>query len=63
MNRPAPILAVLALAGLIAYLVFGGSGGAAPLAPVDGPTPAVVAEGPDARDASRAVGPTPGPAG
>ncbi len=62
MNRPAPILAVLALAGLIAYLVFGGSGGAAPLAPVDGPTPAVVAEGPDARDASRAVGPTDGTA-
>lgn len=52
MNRPAPILAVLALAGLIAYLAFGNTGGTAPLDPVEGPLPAARQEETTAREAA-----------
>ena len=57
MNRPAIVLAFLALASLIAYLAFSASGGAAPLAPVEGPVSATDIESADAREAARSAAP------
>jgi hypothetical protein len=52
MNRLAPTLAVLALIGLIAFLVFGNAGGTAPLDPVEGPLPAASQADTTAREAA-----------